>query len=162
MRGTDIAFNPVFFANMLFYPKKGEMPNARTVLFCDNFNAHPKEEYLSSQNIELRPYDQITEVLTEYNSTGVKVGVSLETCNAELHRICKDVAVKADNVIKTTKCAKNQTEMQGMRNANIRDCAAIMKYFSYLEEELRKEDHTLDEYKGARYLDELRTRGQYH
>lgn len=49
-----------------------------------------------------------------------------------------------------------------MRNANVRDCAAIMKYFAYLEEELRKEDHAVTEYTGARYLDELRTRGQYH
>ena len=37
-----------------------------------------------------------------------------------------------------------------MRNANIRDCAAIVKYFAFLENELRKPDHGLDEYIGAR------------
>jgi len=36
-----------------------------------------------------------------------------------------------------------------MRNCNVRDCAAIMKYFAFLEEELKKPDHGLDEYKGA-------------
>jgi len=49
-----------------------------------------------------------------------------------------------------------------MRQANIRDCAAIVKYLAYLEEELKKENHGIDEYTGARYLDDLRTQGQYH
>jgi len=46
------------------------------------------------------------------------------------------VAVSADNTIKNTKCYKNATEQEGMRQCNIRDCAAIMKYFAFLEEEL--------------------------
>lgn len=49
-----------------------------------------------------------------------------------------------------------------MRACNIRDCAAIMKYFAYLEKELKKEDHTLDEFTAARYLDNLRTKGDLH
>lgn len=90
------------------------------------------------------------------------MGVHVETCNAENHRICGASAVKADNTIKDTKCAKNAAEMAGMYACNIRDCAAIMKYFAFLEEELRKPDHSLDEFSGARILDELRTHGDLH
>jgi hypothetical protein len=43
-----------------------------------------------------------------------------------------------------------------MRQANIRDCAAIMKYMAYLEEELKKPDHTVDEFTGAERLLEYR------
>jgi len=49
--------------------------------------------------------------------------------------------------------------MEGMRQCNIRDCAAIMKYFSFLEQELPKKDalgdpdHDLDEWKGAKKMD---------
>lgn len=39
--------------------------------------------------------------------------------------------------------------MDGMRESNIRDSAAIVKYFSYLEEELKKDDHQLNEFNGA-------------
>lgn len=46
--------------------------------------------------------------------------------------------------------------MEGMRQANIRDCAAIMKYFAFLEEELAKEGHGLTEYSGAMKLLEYR------
>lgn len=57
---------------------------------------------------------------------------------------------------------KSPTEQAGMRAANVRDCAAIMKYFSHLEEELKKPDHGLTEYTGARMMDNLRTHGDYH
>lgn len=46
-----------------------------------------------------------------------------------------------------------------MRNCNIRDCAALMAYFAFLEEELKKEDHTLDEYTGAEIVANYRAKG---
>ena len=60
------------------------------------------------------------------------------------------------------KCEKNEVEQAGMRAANIRDCAAIMKYFSYLERELKNPEHSLTEFSGGAYLDKLRTFGDYH
>lgn len=53
------------------------------------------------------------------------------------------------DVVAKLKCLKNPVEAQGMKNANVRDCAAIMKYFGFLEEELSKPDHGLTEYSGA-------------
>lgn len=67
-----------------------------------------------------------------------------------------------DNIIQHMKAVKNETEAAGMRNANIRDCAAIVKYFAFLESELRKPDHGLDEYIGARKMDHMRTYGEFH
>jgi len=49
-----------------------------------------------------------------------------------------------------------------MRNANVRDCAAIMKFFAFMESELRKPDHGLNEYNAARKMDHYRTFGEYH
>ena len=49
-----------------------------------------------------------------------------------------------------------------MRACNIRDCAAIMKYFAYLEKALKEENHKITEFTGAKYLDNLRTRGDLH
>ena len=161
MRGTDIDYNPVFFSYMLFYPKRGA-DESRVTLFVDETKVTDVRDYLTSQKIEVRPYLQITEQLTEYSQNGIKVGVITESCNAELFRICGEHGVKADNVIQKTKAVKNAVEMAGMRNSNRRDCAAIIKYFAFLEEELRKEDHDLDEWKAARVLDDLRTHGEHH
>lgn len=49
-----------------------------------------------------------------------------------------------------------------MRRCNVKDCAAIVKYFAYLEEELKNPDHTLDEYTGARKVEEFRTFGELY
>ena len=57
--------------------------------------------------------------------------------------------VQKDAVITLLKAQKNEVEMQGMRNCNIRDCAALMKYFGWLKKELADPNHTIDEYTGA-------------
>jgi Xaa-Pro aminopeptidase len=60
------------------------------------------------------------------------------------------------------KACKNKIQQEGMRRANIRDCAAIMKYFAFLEEELKTQDHGLDEFKGARKVEEYRTHNELY
>ena len=57
--------------------------------------------------------------------------------------------------------SKNEVEQAGMRAANVRDCAAIMKFFAFLESELRRHDHNLDEFKAARKMDHFRTYGEH-
>jgi Xaa-Pro aminopeptidase len=57
---------------------------------------------------------------------------------------------------------KNEIMQEGMRQCNIRDCAAIMKYLAFLEEELKKPDHGLDEYSGSLKMGEYRTHGQLY
>ena len=52
--------------------------------------------------------------------------------------------------------------MEGMRKCNIKACAVIMKYFAYLEEELKNENHTLNEYTAALYLKELYAQGEHN
>lgn len=64
--------------------------------------------------------------------------------------------VPKENIVEHMKACKNKVQMEGMRQCNIRDCAAIMKYFAFLEEELKKPDHGLDEYTGAMKLLEFR------
>lgn len=54
------------------------------------------------------------------------------------------------------KVVKTPVMQEGMRQCNIRDCAAIMKYFAFLEEELRKPDHGLNEFNGARKVESYR------
>ena len=46
-----------------------------------------------------------------------------------------------------------------MRDANVRDCVAIMKYFAFLEEELKKPDHGLDEFSGGQKVGAFRKQG---
>ena len=43
-----------------------------------------------------------------------------------------------------------------MRKANLRNAVVLIKYFAFLEEELRNPNHNLDEYTAAKILDSYR------
>lgn len=86
----------------------------------------------------------------------MKIGVDLNKCNSELRRHIAPCMVEKNNVVELLKACKTQIEVQGMQVANTKDCAAIMKYFAFLEEELAKEDHGLDEFTGAEKVLEYR------
>ena len=44
----------------------------------------------------------------------------------------------------------------------MRDCVVLMKYFSYLEKELKNPDHNITEYSGVRHLESMKTDVDLH
>lgn len=161
MRGTDIEYNPIFFSYVLFSP--GEQ--ATVDLFISSSQIADVADYLKSIRVTVHAYEDIEEHLKKLAGEKKKIGIDKNDCNARLYRAVKGAGgeiVDKESVVKIIKASKNPVEQEGMRNCNIRDCAAIMKYFSILEQELAKEDHGLDEFNGARKIDELRTLGENH
>jgi Xaa-Pro aminopeptidase len=152
LRGNDIEFNPVFFSYLVWSPK-----DFSAVLFCDekHFGAETKE-YLDLLNCKVQPYGDIVPYLQAQVQQKKKIGVDLNKCNSELRRHIATCMVEKNNVVELLKACKTQIEVQGMQEANTKDCAAIMKYFAFLEEELAKEGHGLDEYSGAEKVLEYR------
>jgi len=159
LRGTDINYNPVFFSYVILH--LGE--TNRVTLYIKDSKVEHLADYFKSINVEVVPYDRIETDLKALEK-GVKIGVDTKKTNSELYRLAKESAeaVVKDSIIETIKAAKNETEQKGMRACNVRDCAAIMKYFAFLEKELKKENHGLTEYTGARKMDNFRTFGDYH
>ena len=148
MRGSDISFNPVFFSHLLF-----NVENKKVRLFLDACKIDEEvQAYINEHQIEVHPYEAISEHLAKLVADGKKVGFDTGKANSALHKIVKDSMVEVSDVIASMKCLKNPVEAEGMRQANIRDCAALMKYFAFLEEELKKENHGLTEYTGAEIL----------
>ena len=159
LRGTDIDYNPVFFSYVLFYPETKSVN-----FYIDAEKVEAIKAYLEGINVTILPYDQIDADLSELaKKEGQKLAIHANTCNAHLTSLVQDIKVVLENnPIQHLKAIKNTTEMAGMRACNVRDCAAIMKYFAYLETELKNPDHTITEFTGARYLDNLRTKGDLH
>jgi Xaa-Pro aminopeptidase len=56
------------------------------------------------------------------------------------------------------KAVKNQTELAGMRACHVRDGAALIKYFAWLEQELVVKKSILDEVAAADKLEQLRSK----
>lgn len=113
-------------------------------------------------NVKIHEYDGIKAALQDLCKAGTKIGVDKNKVNAELDLIIKDNCVNMDSVVEGIKACKTQIEQDGMQAANVRDCAAIIKYFAFLEQELRKPDHSLDEYTGARKVEAFRAEHEWY
>lgn len=62
--------------------------------------------------------------------------------------------IQGESPIASLKVIKNDVEANGMRQAHIRDGAALVKYFYWLETELN--NHYIDEITGANELHRFR------
>ena len=99
-------------------------------------------------------------------SEGKKLGFDENSCNQQLYEIFKESKpTHLDNVVQAIKAVKNATEMAGMRNVNIKNCASLIQYFAWMEEHLKQNpDSTTEmtEYTAAKKLEEFRkTREHY-
>lgn len=91
---------------------------------------------MKSINVTVHEYEDIEEHLKKLAGEKKKIGVDKNICNARLYRAIKDAEgdiVNKESIVETIKASKNSVEQEGMRNCNIRDCAAIMKYYAFLE-----------------------------
>lgn len=94
-----------------------------------------------------------------------RIGFDENVCNQRLFEVIKDAEPKHfDAPIENVKAVKNEVEMNGMRNANIKSCASLIQYFAWMEDFLKKNpDQTeMTEYTAAKKLEEFRmTRDLY-
>ena len=60
------------------------------------------------------------------------------------------------SLVGDAKAIKNKTELDGMRACHVRDGAALIEYFAWLEEELVEKGIVLDEVQAADKLESIR------
>ncbi|XP_054717686.1 xaa-Pro aminopeptidase 1-like [Uloborus diversus] len=152
LRGSDIEYNPVFFAYAII--------TLTTVhLFVDEKKLTPvatREIQHDSLNVQIHPYEALFEtigfLLAENLEGSVWVnglssyGVVSLIPEERLLLKCSPVAVK--------KAIKNQQEIEGARNAHIKDAVALCEFFYWLSHQVP--DGNITEITAAEKLDELR------
>lgn len=73
LRGSDIKFNPVFFAYLLFFlPTATQEPHACLFINTDKVKDEAVQFYLSENHIKVHEYDEIYDVLTKLAGNGKK------------------------------------------------------------------------------------------
>jgi Xaa-Pro aminopeptidase len=171
LRGNDIPYNPVFFSYAAITP-------TTATLYVDSSKLGPEcEAYLSENGVSVRPYDKIfadTEVLGQSLETPTVNGdgpaeakikkflVSTKTSWALKRSLGGEAKVEEiRSPIGDAKAVKNETELEGMRACHIRDGAALIEYFSWLEQKLTVEKVEMDEVTAADKLEELRSKHKH-
>lgn len=128
MRGNDVEYNPVAMAYA--YVSENE-----TVLFVDpdKISEEIAEEY-KEQGIIISDYNNVFEYVANLPADS-KVCVTGNKINWKLLQTipesCKIVDVPSP--VDLMKSIKNETELEGFRNAMIKDGVALVKFYMWLE-----------------------------
>ena len=124
--------------------------------------------------VTIRPYDAIEEDVKLLKETLSDDPVASEDSSAPKAKIRFLISNKTSwalsealggeekveevrSLVADAKAIKNDTELEGMRACHIRDGAALIEYFAWLEEELTVKQTKLDEVEAADKLEKIRS-----
>ncbi|KAL1615570.1 hypothetical protein SLS56_011777 [Neofusicoccum ribis] len=162
LRGNDIPYNPVFFSYAVVTPDA-----ATLYINADKLTSETKAHL---GDVEIRPYDSIFADIEALSQKSAANGEDSEN-PAQKYLISNKASwalvqslggdKKVDEVrspIADAKAVKNKIELEGMRACHIRDGAALIEYFAWLEDQLIAKGAKLDEVEAADKLEAIRSK----
>lgn len=126
LRGTDVHCNPVFVSYLLISSDK-------VSLYVDeNKVTDEVRAYLQENGVSLYLYNKVEEGLKDYSEYNILLDGN-ET-NYYLWKAvkCQEI-ISAKSPIPAMKAVKNEVEIQGYRNAMLRDGVAMVKFLKWLK-----------------------------
>ena len=136
LRGKDVHCNPVFVSYMIVTQQNA------TLYISPKKVTEEVKAYLKEENILLKEYEEILDDLKLYPQPSLMIDPS--TSNWELIAHLPEAChlVEHSSIIAPMKAIKNETEIQGYRNAMLRDGIAMVKFLHWLETALRTGQET--------------------
>lgn len=154
LRGSDIDYNPVFFAYVLITMDS-------VYLFIDSEKCSPDvHRHLQSTSgnhvkITIQPYDAIRDILSSLISQqNGKVWISNTASYSLVSLIPENQRIDSPNPILLKKAIKNEVEIKCMHKAQIKDAVAVCEFFAWLEKAITINEVT--ELSAAAKLEEFR------
>ncbi len=141
LRANDIAYNPFLLSYVLVEPEK-------TTLFVTTSRVSGQaKEYLKDNGVELREYEEILpavhaltgekRVLVDPASVNYAVWQALEE-NSAL------TLVQGAEPVQALKAVKNETEIENVKNAHVRDGVAMVRFQRELERRMSQKIPTTE------------------
>ena len=157
IRGSDVQYNPVVIAYAV-------VTLDNTFLFVDSAKLSENvREHLSS-GVEVRPYEMVESFLTSLaeSSDDIKVLVDTSQLNWKLSRALGKAAINVTSPISLSKSTKNENELNGIRQAHIRDGAALTAFLHWLEVNVKAAPGAISETDAMAKLEEFRRKCKHH
>lgn len=131
IRSRDVNCNPVA-TSFLYISPKG------STLFIDEAKLTDEtKQYFANSNVATAPYNSIKEFLTALPD-GEKVLIDIPHTAIAILPMVGNRIVKGQSPIALFKSLKNEIQIEGTRNAMIRDGVALVKLFMDIEDRLAK------------------------
>lgn len=125
LRGSDVHCNPVFVAYLLIEPKKA-------TLFIDQAKLSKEVvNYLKGEGVSVDDYNVVKKRLRYYGEYNILADPN--EINHTLYNAIECVKVDVPSPIPAMKALKNDTEIEGFRNAMVRDGVAMVKFLYWLK-----------------------------
>ncbi|HWS28661.1 MAG TPA: aminopeptidase P family protein [Clostridia bacterium] len=137
IRGDDILFEPLVFSYAVV-----EQNAAHLFISLNKLDADAKAE-LDRDKVTLHPYEEVYEFVKGYGE-GTSVLMCSDVVNSALYELVgtKAIVIDAENPTVAMKTLKNDTELEGMRRAHIKDGVALTRFMRWVKENVGKEKIT--------------------
>ncbi|CAO3695992.1 unnamed protein product [Rhizopus stolonifer] len=157
LRGSDIECNPVFFSYSVVTENEAILYIDLDKL-TDSVKAH-----LQQSQVTVASYDSFFDSLLETKSklNEKKLLVNNRTSLAVEVAVGEDNVLEERSFITDAKAIKTKEELDGMRACHIRDGAALVQYFAWLEQKLLAGE-ILDEVDSADRLEQFRAAQEHY
>ncbi len=150
IRGRDVKCNPLTISYVV-------ISNAKCYLFIDDRKISPEvKAELEKANVEIRPYDSVGEFL-ENITEGIMLLDPSKT-NTWVHSAIKIKTIEAMDITTRFKGIKNETEIENVRNAMVRDGVAMVKFINWIKKTIKTRNIT--EIEASDKLEEIRRAGE--
>jgi len=158
IRGADVSYNPVVIAYGIIFPDSVKL------LVDEAKLGDEVKQHLAGSGVEVCPYSSILDEVSALVASleGDSVLCDPQYCNAAIAaRIPKKQRVEKRSPIQEFKGVKNPVELEGMRQAHIRDGVALTSFLAWLEKTIADGGH-VTEVTAADKLEELRSQQAHY
>jgi Xaa-Pro aminopeptidase len=158
LRGSDVSYNPVFISYVIVSMDTVE-------LFIDQSKLESSAKEMLGESVTIKPYTGFLDSIASLKeNSSLKVMIDPDACNWAIYELLsQDSIVHSESPVKLAKSLKNPIELQGLKNAHLRDAVALVKFFCWLNEMLEKDPNNeiLTECGVATVLEEFRRKQDY-
>ncbi|XP_075732364.1 aminopeptidase P isoform X5 [Rhipicephalus microplus] len=143
LRGSDIDYNPVFFAYAVVTMDSAYLfidENKLSATLQRHLSIDRNEKNLA---VDIRPYRVFKEFLSLLiNQLTGKFWVSSCSSYAVVSQVPKERRIESTTPVMLRKAIKNETEIECMRRAHVKDAVALCEFFVWMESEVPKGEVT--------------------
>lgn len=150
IRGRDVKCNPLTISYVV-------ISEGKCHLFIDDkkINSQVRAE-LEKANVEIRPYESVVDFLGNIASSTMLLDPS--KTNTWIHSAIKVKTIEAMDITTRLKAVKNETEIENIRKAMVRDGVAMVKFINWIKKTIKTRN--LTEIEASDKLEEIRRQGE--
>ncbi len=130
LRGSDIAFNPVFLSWALV------MPESATLFLHDEILDDRVAQHLKEAGWTIAPYALLEETIEDFISRGGKILARENDLNAKLYSQIKNAWVPVKHTVSLWKSVKTKDEIAGLKEVMKADGEALQAFIDELKARL--------------------------